>query len=108
VQVFRSIAFSNLGLFLSIAAANAADVVIHNPSWNSVTIQVRVGNNGSCDQNAASGPYTIARGAAVTITTNGEDVCWRRDLDPDHPTGSWTQWNRQSVGSPTAHYDVNV
>jgi hypothetical protein len=90
------------------ATAWASDVVIHNPSWNQVSIEVRVGNAGDCDQNRPYNTFHLARGGAATVTTNGEDVCWRRETDPDHPNGQWTIWTRQSVGSPTSHYDVNV
>ena|ERR1019366_2487773 len=86
----------------------ASDVVIHNPSWNQVTIEVRVGNNGDCNQNIVYNTFHLTRGGAATVNTNGEDVCWRRETNPDHPNGAWTTWTRQSVGSPQSHYDVNV
>jgi hypothetical protein len=91
-------------------AALAAQVTIHNPSWNHVTVEIRVGNGGDCPQNApyGNGTFQLTLGGSLPVTTNGEDVCWRREADPDHPNGAWTDWTRQSVGSPTSAYDVNL
>lgn len=79
MQQFWRVA-ATLAMFLILSQnAQAADVIIHNPSWNQVTVEVRVGNNAACDQNIPRGSFPLSRGGAVIITTGGEDVCWRRE-----------------------------
>jgi hypothetical protein len=111
-MMFKALATICLSIAVATAMlceiAWAADVVIHNPSWNQVTVEVYVGSNADCNQNAPYNTFHLMRGGAATVNTNGEDVCWRRETDPEHPNGQWTGWNRQSVGTPTSHYDVDV
>lgn len=75
---------------------------IRNPNFDVVNVEVRLGPNGDCGQNAPFGTRQLRKGDTWTITTD-QDVCWRRDLTPNAPTGTWTPWNRQTVGKGTTH-----
>lgn len=75
---------------------------LRNPNFGNVNVEVRIGANADCNQNAAFGTRQLQRGAAWTITAN-QDVCWRRDANPDAPNGTWGSWNRQAIGKGTTH-----
>lgn len=75
---------------------------LRNPNFANMNVEVRIGANSDCAQNAAFGTRQLQRGAAWTITAN-QDVCWRRDANPDAPNGQWTSWNRQAIAKGTTH-----
>ena len=75
---------------------------LRNPNFASVNVEVRIGANADCGANPSFGSRQLQRGGAWTITANN-DVCWRRDANPDAPNGTWTSWNRQSVTKGTTH-----
>ncbi|WP_157650676.1 hypothetical protein [Burkholderia ubonensis] len=98
---FASIAtLTALMLFASMIPARAdgiSHVHLQNSAWSSVNVEVRRGNAGSCDQNPVVNKTAVPKGGELVVDSNGEDVCWRRDTDPDHPNGQWTGWSNQSV-----------
>ena len=81
-------------------------LIIRNPNFANVNVEVRVGTNADCGQNAVFGTRQLQRNASWTIQAN-QDVCWRRDANPDAPNGTWTPWNRQAITAGTSH-DVNL
>lgn len=83
-------------------SAGTGTMNLRNPSYDSVTVEVRLGASTDCAQNAAFGTRQLRKGDTWTITTT-EAVCWRRDANPAAPTGAFTSWNRQAVGKGTTH-----
>jgi hypothetical protein len=77
-------------------------LTLKNQDFASVNVEVRLGKNADCGQNAAFGTRQLKQGETWTITT-GQDVCWRRDANPVNPNGQWTGWNRQAVAKGTTH-----
>ena len=75
---------------------------IRNPNFATVNVEVRVGPNADCSQNAVFGARQLQRGASWTIQAN-QDVCWRRDANPDAPNGQWASWNRQAITAGSTH-----
>jgi len=84
------------------APAGAGTMNIRNPNFDAVNVEVRLGSNGDCSLNSPFGTRQLRKGDTWTITTD-QDICWRRDLTPNAPTGTWTPWNRQTVGKGTTH-----
>jgi hypothetical protein len=77
-------------------------LTLKNQDFAAVNVEVRLGKNSDCNQNAAFGTRQLKQGETWTITT-GQDVCWRRDANPAQPNGQWTAWNRQAVAKGTSH-----
>jgi hypothetical protein len=71
-----------------------ANVHLINEDWDQVNVEVRRGNETDCALNAAFETKLLARGDEWVIPAPGVDVCYRRDADPDHPNGQWTEWRR--------------
>jgi hypothetical protein len=75
-------------------------VSIRNTRWQKVRIQVRAKNNPGrpiFDEYLNNG-----QSKAFTIN-NGENIFYRRDLDPDHPDGiHFTKWTFANCGDSSA------
>lgn len=84
------------------APTGSGTMHLRNPNHDSVNVEVRLGANSDCALNAPFGSRQLKKGDTWTITTD-QDVCWRRDANPAAPNGTWTAWNRQSVGKGTTH-----
>ena len=84
------------------AATGAGTMNLRNPTYDSVTVEVRLGASTDCAANAAFGTRQLRKGDTWTITTD-QAVCWRRDANPAAPTGAWSAWNRQAIGKGTTH-----
>lgn len=82
--------------------AGSGTINLRNPNFTNVNVEVRVGPNADCAQNAEFGTRQLQRGATWTISAN-QDVCWRRDVNPDAPNGMWTPWNRQAITPNSTH-----
>lgn len=83
-------------------SAGTGTLTLRNPDFAAVNVEVRLGKNSDCNQNAAFGTRQMRQGETWTITT-GQDVCWRRDTNPAQPNGQWTNWNRQAIAKGTSH-----
>ena len=86
--------------------AGSGTLNLRNANFANVNVEVRVGANADCAQNAVFGARQLQRGATWTISAN-QDVCWRRDVNPDAPNGMWTPWNRQAI-TPNSTHDATL
>lgn len=77
-------------------------LVLRNPNFANVTVEARVGPNADCSQNPIFGTRQLQRNASWTISAN-QDICWRRDANPDAPNGQWSSWNRQAITAGASH-----
>lgn len=68
-----------------------------------VTVDVQVGD-GPTGSNPSIGQRLISFGEAWPIDAGAANVNYRRDLDPDHPTGEYGVW----IDVPNYNEDVNV
>jgi hypothetical protein len=69
-------------------------VILRNQSWNTTTVEARQGNLAGAENNppVAGSPKVMHLNEDWVIYSDGEDVYYRRDADPDHPTGTMTDW----------------
>jgi len=74
--------------------AQAPTVTLVNRDWTSVNVEVRRGNEKDCAQNATFETKKLGRNDEWPVPAPDVDVCYRRDLDPDHPNGQWAGWHR--------------
>lgn len=86
----------DLGPSLSMSQNRPGRVVLRNVLWDSVRVEVRVGESLDCDRNALVGVKTLLRGRAWAVTTD-QAVCWRRSLAPNEPRSAWTAWTRRRI-----------
>lgn len=73
-------------------------ITIRNRVWNRVNVEVRKGKSDNPDQNASQGTQVLQKNGAWSVPCKADEgyVWWRRDPDPDHPNGSWADWNKKA------------
>jgi hypothetical protein len=59
---------------------------LQNEAWNSVNVEAKVGDDGGLESR------DLLRSAEWIITSEGDNIFWRRDRDPDRPDGTYTGW----------------
>jgi hypothetical protein len=95
-------------VFLGVPALWAQDTVtLRNENWTRVVVEVRKGNAGNPNQDPVypGSPFTfIGHPTSRSLSCSAREgyVDYRRDRNPDHPTGQWTEWTRISC---TGHGD---
>ncbi len=72
-------------------------LLLRNTSWDSVRVEVRIGAAASCDQSPLLAIRYVLRQRSWSVTAD-LPVCWRREAEPQAPTGVWTPWQRREVG----------
>jgi len=68
--------------------------LLTNTYWSSVTAIIQKGNNGNCDLNSYLTTVTLQQNQTQVITTYEENICWKRDSNPD---GHYTNWHMETV-----------
>lgn len=70
-------------------------VYLENQTWNRVTVEAVIGNKTPPEANRSLGSRVLTIGASWQIDSNGEDIYYHRDANPDNPDGRMTIWNRR-------------
>jgi hypothetical protein len=90
------------------ADPTTALVHLNNVTWNRVNVEVRRGRENSCASNAVFQTKILEKGELWTIPAPNVDICYRRDANPDHPNGQWTDWRKTSIVDDGEYYEVIV
>lgn len=100
--------FCWLVVLLSLVACSSgspreAALVLKDPYWDKVHVQAVVTSNADCSSRGhgyvATENFVMAKGVThKVVAPNGEDICWRHDRDPNHPSpGAWSGWSRATM-----------
>jgi len=85
-------------------------VILRNVNWNRVKVEARKGNAGNIESNppVSGSPKTLQRDEDWVIRSNAEDVYYRRDTDPDHPTGEMSVWTHRPCYGNGETYEEEI
>jgi hypothetical protein len=76
-------------------------LTLHNLFHQTATVELRTGEFDDCNLNSPLPAISIPAGGEHKLMTD-EPICFRRDLDPDNPTGQMTEWTRVNFDPPPA------
>jgi hypothetical protein len=88
----------------------ASSITFHNLFHRIASVELRAGNFLDCNLNRPLQTILIPAGGAFTLSTD-ESICFRRDLDPDNPTGQMTVWTTININPPPSSpqtIEVNI
>ncbi|MBV9862587.1 MAG: hypothetical protein JO267_10615 [Alphaproteobacteria bacterium] len=87
----------------SSGGSNKATLILNDPDWDRVNVQVVFTKSADCDnrgegydrmQELVMRKNKTERFNAV----DGESICWRHDTNPNAPTpGAWSGWSRVTL-----------
>ena len=83
-------------------------VIITDVNWNKVKVEAVKGNNADPNANPSEGSQTLSRNGDWKIYSEGEDVWYRRDTNPDHPNGQMTPWTHRPCYGNGQTYQENI
>jgi hypothetical protein len=77
---------------------------LSNFAFNKTAVEIVITRNPDCESRGdgfvGAATFMLPRNATQFIPTNGEDVCWRYNRDPDHPGARrWSGWGRADLGT---------
>jgi len=82
---------------------NGADLVLNDPYWERVNVQVVVTKSADCDNRGegfiSTKEFVMRKDTTKTIEApNGASICWRHDRNPNSPVaGAWSGWSRATL-----------
>jgi hypothetical protein len=87
----------------SSASSGAAQLVLNDPYWDRVNVEIVITRRADCDSHDAG--YISTRTLVMHKDTTekfdvptGADVCWRHDRNPNNPApGAWSGWTRATL-----------
>ncbi|HKS89122.1 MAG TPA: hypothetical protein VJR70_06750 [Stellaceae bacterium] len=87
----------------SSAPAGTSTLIINDPYWDRVNVEIVVTRRADCDSRGegfVSTKQLVMRKNATErfAVPNGATLCWRHDRDPNNPqAGAWSGWTRATV-----------
>jgi hypothetical protein len=84
-------------------APGSATLVLNDPYWERVNVQVVITKNGDCDTRGpdliSSRELVMAKNKLETFEVpEGAIICWRHDRDPNNPAqGDWSGWTKATL-----------
>lgn len=83
-------------------------VYLENESWKRVKVEAVMGNKTPPEANSSLGSEILIKGDKWKIDSNGEDIYYRRDADPDNPDGRMQVWTHRPCYGNGAVYHEKV
>lgn len=81
-------------------------VYLENQSWTKVNVEAVIGNNSNPESNQSLGTKLLHKGDSWKIDSDGEDIYYHRDANPDNPDGSMTLWtHRPCYGNGSVYHE---
>ena len=71
--------------------------LLKNSYWDKVSAIINLRNFANCDENQYLQTVTLEKGETYIIPTNEQNICWKRDTNPDHPDGFYTNWRTETI-----------
>jgi len=84
----------------SSGSSQSATLILDNPTWDRVNVEVVITNSSDCDNRGKgfveSREFVMTKNHTQKIEApNGESICWRHDRNPNNPVaGAWSGWSR--------------
>jgi hypothetical protein len=98
-----------LGACGSSGAPGSSTLVLNDPFWERVGVQIVMTRSANCDERGEG--FISSRQIVMRKNTtekfevpSGAQICWRHDRDPNNPVaGDWTGWTKATLfpGSET-------
>ena len=98
-----------LGALLCLAACSSgpppdtARLVLNDPYWDRVNVEVVITKNENCDSRGNGflddKQLVMRKNKTESIEVpNGAAICWRHDRNPNNPAaGAWSGWTRATL-----------
>ena len=83
-------------------------VILRNDHWESVTVEVFMGNEADPEANASLGTRNLALNEDWTIYSEAQDIFYRRDNDPDYPDGTMTDFTHRPCYGNGETYEESI
>jgi hypothetical protein len=87
----------------------ALDTVnLQNNDWDTINVQATQGNNADPTSNTSLGAKTLTNGQVWVISSDGENVYYCRDTNPNAPDGTWTPWTLCACDGTGQVFNINL
>ena len=86
----------------STGSGQSATLILNNPTWDRVNVEVVITKSPNCDNRDAyisTQQFVMAKNRTQRIEApNAESICWRHDRNPNNPiAGVWSGWSRVTM-----------
>jgi hypothetical protein len=85
-----------------VSASPSATLILNDPTWERVNVQVAVTTSPNCDNRDAyvsTQEFVMLKNKTQRIEApHAENICWRHDRNPNNPVaGDWSGWSRATM-----------
>jgi hypothetical protein len=86
----------------SVGSGPSATLILNDPTWDRVHVEVVVTKSPDCDNREAyvsTQEFVMAKNKTQRIEApHAENICWRHDRNPNNPiAGDWSGWSRATM-----------
>jgi hypothetical protein len=86
----------------SFGSETSATLVLNDPTWDRVNVEVVVTKSPNCDNRDAyvsTKEFVMTKNRTQRIEApHAENICWRHDRNPNNPVaGDWSGWSRATM-----------